>query len=305
MLDVAGQVVPAEVLDRYDPDTCDPALAVFKRTKLFESDEELTTRTAVTDRLAALHVPVAPVIRALDGSAWVRDATGTAYLVSQRLISRAGPIELAGLSTWSVIGHQLGVLHTALAECDELAGTTFSIDPVKVMTGTVWDTLVNTGTLGNERLVRINQARLAAAVADLPVTRLHGDCHGGNLLADSEGLYGVIDIDHLPVGPRVCDLASYAADLLRNRDSLRGRVVAIIAAVIAGYHRHTALTAREVLAIVPAMITYELGMIHWFIGETGGEHQQIHLEVLDSILDTTDDLTMVLLKGRRVATEPT
>lgn len=197
------------------------------------------------------------------------------------------------------------MLHTALADCDELAGTTFSISLVDVMTGAVWDTLVRTGTLESERLDRIIPRRLVAAVTDLPVTRLHGDCHGGNLLADSTGLYGVIDIDHLPIGPRIYDLAYYAADLVKNRHHLRGPIGAIIAAVVAGYQQHTTLTTRELLAIVPAMIISELGMIHWFIDKTGEEQQKIHLEVLDSILDTTDDLTHLLAETQPAAAEPT
>jgi Ser/Thr protein kinase RdoA (MazF antagonist) len=59
--------------------------------------------------------------------------------------------------------------------------------------------------------------------ADLPAHRVHGDCHPGNLLSNSEG-YFFVDFDDMVRGPAVQDvwllIPGRDAGSLRGRDAL-------------------------------------------------------------------------------------
>lgn len=54
-----------------------------------------------------------------------------------------------------------------------------------------------------------------AAFAGLPVQPIHGDCHGSNVLLCNGEVSGFIELDHLPTGPRLYDLAYDLADRLK------------------------------------------------------------------------------------------
>ena len=51
---------------------------------------------------------------------------------------------------------------------------------------------------------------LKRAFAGLPEQHIHGDSHMGNILLGDAGVVGVIDLDLLPVGPRIYDLGGFA-----------------------------------------------------------------------------------------------
>jgi Ser/Thr protein kinase RdoA (MazF antagonist) len=53
---------------------------------------------------------------------------------------------------------------------------------------------------------------LVARLDALPRQLLHGDPHDGNLLLAEGHVTGFIDIDHLPVSPRIGDLGRYLAN---------------------------------------------------------------------------------------------
>ena len=53
--------------------------------------------------------------------------------------------------------------------------------------------------------------QIASALACADPQRLHGDCHGGNILFRDGRVTGIVDIDHLQAGPRVYDLAYHLA----------------------------------------------------------------------------------------------
>jgi Ser/Thr protein kinase RdoA (MazF antagonist) len=120
------------------------------------------------------------------------------------------------------------------------------------------------------QLVRPFTHRLAEACTDLPVQLTHGDCNDGNVLVASEGAVGFIDIDHLPSGPRIRDLAYYLASRLhRHLDSpdtaprATAALSAVLSCYLAGYHRAYPLTPHEVSAVVPLMLLVEIGGAHW------------------------------------------
>lgn len=54
-----------------------------------------------------------------------------------------------------------------------------------------------------------------AALANLPMQHIHGDCHGGNILVYEGDVSGFIDLDHLPRGPRIYDIGYLMADFAK------------------------------------------------------------------------------------------
>lgn len=113
-------------------------------------------------------------------------------------------------------------------------------------------------------------ARLRAAVVDLPAQRTVGDCNAGNVLLQGSRVTGFIDLDHLPLGPRIRDLSYYVASRLRR---LRGEgdesgteaLVAVLPDYLAGYRETCPLTTRELAAFVPLMVLVEVDHASWFV----------------------------------------
>ena len=80
------------------------------------------------------------------------------------------------------------------------------------------------------------------------LTRLHGDCHGGNLLINDGVVSGFVDIDHLPLGPRLFDVAYYLADRAKNalcENTLPGNWSEIVDGVWTGYDEIARWTISE------------------------------------------------------------
>jgi Ser/Thr protein kinase RdoA (MazF antagonist) len=113
---------------------------------------------------------------------------------------------------------------------------------------------------------------LAGAVSGLPKQRIHGDCHLGNILFVDGAVSGFVDLDHLPLGPRVYDLAYLLAGqlvpLLDQPDPSRPWAAGFLdgaAHLVRGYHREYPLSAAERAAIAPAMAAVELIFVDWFL----------------------------------------
>jgi Ser/Thr protein kinase RdoA (MazF antagonist) len=104
---------------------------------------------------------------------------------------------------------------------------------------------------------------MVSALSDLPEQRIHGDCHLGNILLSEEKVTGIIDLDHLPIGPKIYDLAYLLAN--RAADDTE-QMAAITAGVVTGYRTAGTLDPRELAAIVPAMFAIQLQLVGWVLG---------------------------------------
>ena len=119
-------------------------------------------------------------------------------------------------------------------------------------------------------LVQPYVARLAEACGDLPVQLTHGDCNDGNVLIGPKQRISFIDIDHLPTGPGVRDLAYYLASRLRRHlanpqtaTRTTGAFTIVLPSYLAGYRSVQQLSEQEISAIVPLMLVTEIGGAHW------------------------------------------
>jgi Ser/Thr protein kinase RdoA (MazF antagonist) len=121
------------------------------------------------------------------------------------------------------------------------------------------------------------QDAIEACVDDPSPQRVHGDVHGGNILiADDHTVSGIIDIDHLPIAPRIYDLGYYqmfgiewAYGRGESADTIEHATALVAQNLITGYHSVAPLTAREIDAL-PAMALYTaIGLICFFLRTEG------------------------------------
>ncbi len=100
---------------------------------------------------------------------------------------------------------------------------------------------------------------MTAALADVPSQLIHGDLTPENVLLCRPGMVsGFIDFDHLPLGPRVWDIAKYLSRRIRLRwrqgahASDLGRLDHL-AGFLAGYQQNSPLGAAEIGALPSAI----------------------------------------------------
>ena len=96
---------------------------------------------------------------------------------------------------------------------------------------------------------------MIAALADLPTQLIHGDLTPENVLLRRPGaVSGFIDFDHLPLGPRIWDIAKYLSRRIRlrwrqgSRASDLGRLDHL-AGFLTGYHQTNPLDSAEIEAL--------------------------------------------------------
>jgi Ser/Thr protein kinase RdoA (MazF antagonist) len=158
------------------------------------------------------------------------------------------------------IGRGIGRLDRMLAECP-WHGTSFTDDPAPDILGDDYAKL----PAELHALVDPLRDQLWAALTDLPVQLTHGDCNVGNVLVHNGEVTGYIDLDHLPHGPRVRDLSYYLASRLLDQiiDGDPNAMAAVLRHYVAGYHSTHPLTARELAAVVPLLLTALVGGAGW------------------------------------------
>lgn len=206
-------------------------------------------------------LPLPQVLPARDGRAWqlVADERGQQRMVwVQRALEgmpmgEAGPQQLAVLSSFGALAARLDL---ALARFEGAA----TADAAK------WD-LTKAGWIGAHLDVLGNGARrrliediLADYEAALPSLRalpsqvIHNDLNDFNVLvvpglAEPTRISGLIDFGDMAVGARVCELAIAGAYAILDHETPE----AALAALVAGYHSASPLTAAETDLIWPLL----------------------------------------------------
>lgn len=182
------------------------------------SEEQILEEHRFLRQLDAEEVPVATVRPFPDGST-LRQIEGIYYTLADRRGGRA-PDELDDAAVRR-LGMLVGRLHTVGAR--EPAPHRLALDAdVYVREPVSW--LERHGTLPPRLRGRYTRAAEALAeladeaLAEVPVHRLHGDLHLGNVL-NRDGVLRVLDFDDMVTGPAVQDL--WLALPGRDRDTKR------------------------------------------------------------------------------------
>ncbi len=265
--------------------------------------DAVVAQTAVSVHLAAAGVPVATPVPAPDGSPLVYSGA-RAFVLTRRLAVRDDRPPPFSAAYWTEVGVEVARLHLALLTCAvDVASWTMDL-PLRIGAEVLpeLDRAVAAGRLEPVDAGASDRSWLRQRLAGLPAQRIHGDLHGGNLLLDGSGVYGVVDFDHLPIGPRVYDLGYLAADIVKNgmreHDDLTTRLP-WIAGLVRGYHAASPLTSEERAAIGAHMLATELLMVGVFVDGGASDHLDLnartcrwissHRSEIEAVVAETDD----------------
>ncbi|MFE7603896.1 phosphotransferase enzyme family protein [Brachybacterium paraconglomeratum] len=101
-----------------------------------------------------------------------------------------------------------------------------------------------------------------ARIAPLPLQLVHGDLTPDNVLVSrADGTVSFIDLDHLPLAPRVFDLAKYLSRRLRRLPL--PAAARNVERFVAGYHRASPLAAEEIGALLAMILAMNLLEASW------------------------------------------
>ncbi|SDR71559.1 phosphotransferase enzyme family protein [Actinopolymorpha singaporensis] len=239
---------------------------VLKRLPEFAPGAGPVDTFRVLSHLQAAGVPVVLPVVTDQATIHTVQADRT-YSLSSFVPSDSGNHELgpsAGETSYAV-GAAIAKLDRALAECP-WQPKSYVDDPVPQALGEALPSLPPELTGPVAPLAR----HLGATASGLPVQRTHGDCNTGNVLVRDRQVSGFIDIDHLPLGPRVRDLSYYLASRLHTHVNHRqdaerhtAAMLAVLGEYVAGYHETYPLSDRELAAVVPLMLLVEIGSASW------------------------------------------
>lgn len=205
----------------------------------------------VISHLLAAGVPVVPPIISDNGR--IHEPAGDRnYELVPFVESDPGPHTA---ETAYAVGQAIARFDRALADCPWPVSS-YVDDPAKDILG---EALPKLSAEITERVAPLAD-RLRTATEGLPVQRTHGDCNTGNVLVHNGEVSGFIDIDHLPIGPRVRDLSYYLASRLREQPQ---PVLAVLGSYVAGYHDTCPLSERELTAVAPLILLMEIGLAGW------------------------------------------
>ena len=180
-----------------------------------------------------------------------------AYTLIPLLPNDSGLYEAPELA--HAIGAGIGRLDRVLADCPWHV-TSFTDDPARQILDERYPGLPDEVRAFTDPL----RDRLYEAIADLPTQRTHGDCNVGNVLIHDGEVSGFIDLDHLPTGPRIRDLSYYLVSRLNaHMDQDPEAMVPVLHNYVAGYNVEYPLGDRELAAVVPLMLTVEIGIADW------------------------------------------
>ena len=230
-----------------------PVVVKFYRPERW-SEAAILEEHAFVAELDAQEVPVVPAT-VLDGRS-LHAFSGFRFAVFPRRGGRAP--ELGDPATLEWIGRFIGRIHAVGAarpflERPALDPQTFGRAPYDYLRGNnflppellqTWSSVVEQALDG--------VARCYGRAGDLPLLRLHGDCHGGNVLWTPDGPH-FVDFDDSRMGPAVQDLWM----LLSGE---RQEMVRQMGDVLAGYEDFCEFHPRQ-LYLVEALRT--LRLIHY------------------------------------------
>jgi len=252
---------------------------VLKRVRGFDladPRQRLADQHRILSYLAECGLPVSCPLATNDGQIYT-EVENTVYALTPMLPSD-NPEVAGNPQLLHQIGPAIARLHLALLDCPyDIAS--WHIQLAEQTFGRTWDGLGR--LLPTEDFTEVAhhveplRAEMVAAFDDLPEQRIHGDCHGGNILLADGVVSGLIDLDHLPIGPRVYDVAYYLSLglnwMIRRPDPEPDPFAALTFVghhVLDGYLSVDSLTDHEVEAIVPIMLAVQLNLLNWSMGNT-------------------------------------
>jgi Ser/Thr protein kinase RdoA (MazF antagonist) len=227
-----------------------PVVAKFYRPARW-SNEAILEEHRFIDELAAHEIPVVPALKAAGIS--LHYADGFRFAVFPKHGGRAPELDALGIREWT--GRFIGRIHAVGAVAGFHARETLDIasfgdEPCAYLlsSGFIPTELLQTyRSVANQALDGVR--RCYERAGEVRHIRLHGDCHGGNVLWTDAGPH-FVDFDDSRMGPAVQDLWM----LLSGE---RTEMAKQLADVLAGYEDFFEFNPRE-LYLLEALRTLRL-----------------------------------------------
>lgn len=149
---------------------------------------------------------------------------------------------------------------------------------------------------------RARRDEVLARIASLPLQLVHGDLTPDNVLVSrAEGTVSFIDLDHLPLAPRVWDLAKYLSRRLRRLPP--STAAQNVERFVASYHRASPLAAEEIHALPAMILAMNLLEASWTARILSGALERRLLPEQQAELDPTLAVVRRQLHGDRFLVE--
>lgn len=130
------------------------------------------------------------------------------------------------------------------------------------------------------------RGEVLARIAPLPLQLVHGDLTPDNVLVSrADGTVSFIDLDHLPLAPRVWDLAKYLSRRLRRLPPPSS--AQNVEHFVAGYHRASPLGAEEIAALPAMVLAMNLLEASWTARILSGQFERRLLPAQQAELEPT------------------
>lgn len=241
----------------------------------------LSDEALVLKYLNRQDVEVAEILPTDDGDVFAGHPDESFVLMPE--LESASLSAAAVLESEEVIGRAVAKLHVALSNYP------VPIDSyAEDLRGALAGDLNLPGSLAE--LFHSRRDGLISGLSDLPVQLIHGDMTPGNIIMKGIGeVSGFIDFDHLPMGPRIWDIAKYLSRRLRmtwRRDDPAAAHVRTdhLAPFLRGYQEVSPLDRDELAALSGLIAAANLIETSYFMEISSGSLQRRMLPDHDDVM---------------------
>jgi Ser/Thr protein kinase RdoA (MazF antagonist) len=252
-------------------------------------------------------VPVAMPLPVVDGLPFATYA-GKLYTLAPYLLAGAAEGSMDLKIAYANLGSAIAALHEALATYPGTI-TSWTMDlPARVFDDAV--PVIRAHLEGREQrrfehVLGEMGTGMRGRLADLPLRRIHGDCHTGNVLLHGNTVAGFVDFDHLPVGPASYDICYALVDHLKQwvADAEQAaRWLGAFDRAVVGYKRVLGLSAREERALWSMMLAIQLLFASWMFLHGNRVAAGLNMQAFYWLYEHRDEITRRVLEatgGRR------
>lgn len=243
--------------------------------KIGTNFEWLNSNLSLIKVVAAYDIPVASIIKTLDGAEYITK-DNTYYFLSKKIrgehINNIYGDEYKELSL--VIGQVISKLHIGFQKCQEILpcrDNNFYDEITGWVLNTIKEKEVN---IIPQNILNECISELEAIYPKLPRQLIHRDIHLNNMLFENKVLTGYIDFDLSQIDVRIFDLCYMALGLLIdniNDDNKTTKWFEIVRNIVEGYSVNIPLTMEEKRAIPIVMMAIEVLFVAYFTSEDNKE----------------------------------
>jgi Ser/Thr protein kinase RdoA (MazF antagonist) len=231
----------------------------------------LNSNLSLIKVLSAYDIPVASIIKTLDGTDYITQ-DNSYYFLSKKIkgehINNIYGEDYKELSI--LIGQVIGKLHIGFQKCQDILpcrDNNFYDEITGWVLNTIKEKDINTIP---QKILKECISELEVIYPKLQRQLIHRDIHLKNMLFENKVLTGYIDFDLSQIDARIFDLCYMALGLLIdnvNDDNKTTKWFEIVRNIVEGYSENILLTLEEKKAIPIIMMSIEILFVAYFTNE--------------------------------------